>query len=63
MKFLGEEDKRVVIGHMNYAVNVASGINPYESMGPDTLGSPLWPVEISDDGKRVGFSYVAPEDV
>lgn len=62
MRFLGNKDKRVVVGHLNYATNVAKGMNPHAPLGPDTLGSVLWPVEISDDGKRVGFSYVAPEE-
>jgi len=62
-RFLGDSDKRVVVGHMNYPTNVTKGFNPYVSVGPDTLGSSLWPVEISDDGRRVGFSYVAPEGV
>lgn len=63
MRFLGESDTRVVVGYMNYPVNVAKGLNPHVPMGPDTLGSHLWPVEITDDGLRVGFSYVAPEGV
>lgn len=58
MKLLKNDD-RAAVAFLNYPRPVAP--DPLKPMGPNTLGEHVWPVEISEDGKRVGFSFVSPE--
>lgn len=52
-----KDDTRYVHGYANYKNAVK--VSPFEPMGPTVGEYPMdaWPVEISEDGKRVGFSY------
>lgn len=54
-----KNDPRGAVAYLNYAKPV-TGISPFAPMGPNTLGEHVWPVELSEDGKRVGFSFIAP---
>lgn len=36
------------------------GLDYRVSIGYTGFGEPLWPVEISEDGKRIGLSAVSP---
>ena len=58
MMRLLENDDRVAVGYLNYRRRVNP--DPYTYLGPNTLNERLWPVEISEDGKRVGVSFIAP---
>lgn len=53
-------DTRYVHGYLNYRKAVKP--NPFRPMGPTVGEYPqdCWPVEVSEDGKRVGLSYTAP---
>ena len=53
-------DDRFVHGYLNY--RRIGKVDPFTPMGPTVGDYPqdVWPVEVSEDGKRVGFSYTAP---
>lgn len=53
-------DDRYVHGHLNFAKAVKP--NPLTPVGPSVGEYPadFWPVEISEDGKRVGYSMTPP---
>lgn len=53
-----KNDERKPTAFLNYAKAVQP--NPLTPVGPNTLGENLWPVAVSEDGKRVGFSYIDP---
>lgn len=61
MKKLIEGDDRSAVAFLNYSVKVAP--NPMVPMGPTAMGEEVWPVSVSEDGKRVGFSFIAPREV
>lgn len=54
-----KNDDRFVHGYLNYSKRVTT--DPLVPLGPTYEGTfKVWPVEISEDGKRVGVSYTAP---
>lgn len=53
-----KNDDRSAVGFLNYPRPVQ--VSPFTPMGPNTLDEVVWPVEISEDGKRVGFSFISP---
>lgn len=55
-----KNDPRPAVGFLNYNNPIVP--NPMIPMGPTTIGEQVWPVEISEDGLRVGFSYISPEE-
>lgn len=53
-----KDDTRSAVVFLNYANSVAP--DPLTPMGPNAMGEDLWPVALSEDGKRIGFSFIAP---
>lgn len=53
-----KNDTRESVGYINYPRPVT--VDPLKPMGPNTLNEMVWPVEISEDGKRVGLSFIEP---
>lgn len=54
------DDNRSAVAFLNYPRPVS--VDPQVGMGPNLLNEHLWPVEISDDRKRVGFSLITPPE-
>lgn len=54
------DDDRSAVAWVKYSKPVQYwNINPYQPMGPNTLGEYLWPVEV--EGNKIGLSFVRPE--
>lgn len=60
MKPLLENDRRLPVQFLNFKRRMNP--HPYVKVGPNTIGEYLWPVAISEDGKRIGFSYIEPKE-
>jgi hypothetical protein len=60
-------DDRFIHGRLNYTGDLTKTFDMDRSYGPNTLGEPCWPVNISYDKKRkrtvVEFSFTAPVEV
>ena len=55
------DDRRKPVAYLNYG-DIVESPDPFESMGPNSLGEKLWPVTIQRLGARtrIGFSYIRP---
>jgi hypothetical protein len=53
-----KNDPRAATAFLNYKKKVNP--DPFRPLGPTAFNEMVWPVEISENGKRVGFSYIAP---
>ena len=55
-----KNDDRFVHGHLNFKRAVSP--DPLTPVGPNDMGEYFWPVEVSEDGKRVGYSLTGLPD-
>lgn len=53
---LMSNDDRYVHGYLNFKRAVTP--DPMVAVGPSDTGEYYWPVEISEDGKRVGYTLI-----
>jgi hypothetical protein len=54
------DDDRPAVCFLNFKRPVYP--DPYVSVGPNAFDERLWPVSISADKKRVGYSPIAPKE-
>lgn len=54
-----KNDNREADYFLNYPRNVASALDLHTNLGYTGFGEPLYPVEVSEDGRRVGLTTIS----